>query len=372
MKRALLVVFFAAIAFAQRPMTVAELRGFIKSSVEAKLDDKEIANTLKKIRLTEKLESNAVSALMQLGAGPRTSAGLRDLEKASESLPAPGSAAAADGNTPARLTVSPKMVVEPDEEQQKEILLEIREYAMNYSQNLPNFICNQVTERKEDPTGTGDHYRSFDKIQEQLTYNDHQEKYKVIAVNGQMKEVTDRTKLGGAISEGEFGTMMGEIFDPDTEAEFHWDRLHTLDGVTMNAFRYHIPVERSRYGIYAGEVDRRITAGYHGVIYARQSDNAIMYITLECESIPADFPIKDVKETLWYGPMKISGREFLLPVKWESKSRDGHVLAWNTAEFHLYRKYETTSSISFGDDAADDNQKKDDKDKKDPPPVKKP
>ncbi len=204
MKRFTLILFLAAIAFAQRPMTVQQLRGFIKSSVEAKLDDKEIANTLKKIRLTEKLEPNTVSDLMSLGAGPRTSGALRELAAASEGLPAAGS----NGPIVGRGLPLVKLVSEPDADQQKEILLQIREYAMGYSQSLPNFICDQVTERKQDLSGTGQQYRSFDRLQEQLTYFDHAEKYKVIAVNGQMKEVADRTKLGGAISEGEFGSMM--------------------------------------------------------------------------------------------------------------------------------------------------------------------
>jgi hypothetical protein len=362
--------FFTAALFAQRQMTVAQLTGFIKTSVDAKLADKDIAAELKKIQLTEKLEPNAVSQLMSLGAGPRTSAALRELATASESLPPPGAsptAAGAPAATPAaRFTMSPPkpavMLTVPDSVEQEKILDAIRDYALNYSQNLPNFICTQVTRRQEDPTGSGDHYRSVDKIQELLTYYEHHENYKIMAVDGKLVDNKDRKSLGGATSEGEFGSMMYEIFDPVTATEFEWTKFGKLDGVIMNVFSYRIPQERSHYSILYRDTDR-IISGYHGVVYARKNDNAIIRITLECDTIPASFPVQAVKEDLYYGTVKISGLEFVVPIKWESHSRDSHILSFNSAEFALYRKYETGSSITFSSDDTDD-KKPDPKDQK--------
>jgi hypothetical protein len=369
-------LFFACgLLLAQRQMTVAQLTGFIKSSVENKLDDKLIAEELKKVKLSEKLEPRTVSDLMALGAGVRTSAALRELATASAGLPAAPPPAVAPG-TPAeaRLTISrPKgtMLTEPDSQEREKILDAVREYALNYTQSLPNFICTQVIRRQEDPTGTGDHYKSVDKIQEQLTYYEHQEKYKVLAVNSQMVENRDHMKMGGAMSEGEFGSMMYEIFEPSSGAEFEWTKFGKLDGVIMNVFSYKITQERSHYSIIHNDTNR-VISGYHGLIYARKDDNVIIKITLECDTIPATFPIQDVKQELWYAAAKISGREFILPQKWESHSRDGHMLAFNAAEFALYRKYEAETSIKF--DTDDNDDKKDENKPPDPakPPIKKP
>ncbi len=363
MKYLFLLSIFTAALWAQRPMTVAELTGFIKSSVEQKLDDKSIAEALKKIKLSEKLEANTVSELMSLGAGTRTSAALRDLAASSASLPSHVSAA------PAPVVAKPKpvMLTEPDSVEREKILDAVREYALNYTQSLPNFICNQTIRRQEDPTGTGDHYRSVDRLQEQLTYYDHQEKYKVMAVNNQMVENRDHMKMGGAMSSGEFGSMMYEIFEPTTAAEFEWTKFSKWDGVIVNVFSYRIPQDRSHYSItYNGE--KSIISGYHGLVYARQDNNSIVRITLECDSIPHDFPVQDVKQDLRYALVKISDREFVLPSQWESHSRDHHALAWNTAEFNLYRKYETETTINFVTDDNDD-KKPDQKDDKKPPPA---
>ncbi|HTS75620.1 MAG TPA: hypothetical protein VMG40_05420 [Bryobacteraceae bacterium] len=357
----LIAILLSGWLFAQRTMTVAELSGFIRSSVENKLDDKDVAEVLKKIQLSERLDQKTLGELLNLGAGPRTSLALRELSDTSASLPAPAAAAA-----PAPKPRPVISTLHPTAEQQSQILDGIREYALNYTQGLPNFICNQVTHRNVDPTGTGDHFREMDKLQEQLTYFEHHENYKVVAINGQLVNNKDHLKLGGAISEGEFGSMMYEIFAPYSETEFTFDHVGTWDGQRVNEFRYHIPQERSHYQITAEDINRTIIAGYHGMVIARADSSAVMRITLETEEIPADFPIHDVTVDLRYDIAKISDQPYMVPVKWEMRSRDRRSLVWNWAEFVLYRKFETTSTLKFDSDDSTDNKKEEPK-----PPVKK-
>ena len=361
----LILTALATIGWAQqRAMTVAQLSGFIQSSVDAhpRLEDKTIAQFLKTVKLTEKLTPNKVSELMSLGAGSLTAAALRDLATSSASLPDPPAANARPAAPPPKPQSS--TLTEPDSQERASLLESMREYALNYTQSLPDFICTQVTRREQDRTGTGEHYSQVDKLQEQLTYFEHQEKYKMQAVNGQMVENKDRLKLGGAISSGEFGSMMYEIFEPTTQTEFEWAKFAKYDGVIYHVFNYRVTHDRSHYSIEDRNINKTIIAAYHGVIYARKSDNVVMRITLECDDIPASFPIQDVKLDLWYGVQRLSGHEFILPVKWESTSRDGKEMSRNSASFALYRKYEAETSITF---ESSDDDKKDDK----KPPIKK-
>jgi hypothetical protein len=364
---ALLFTALATLALAQqRAMIVAQLSGFIQSSVDAhpRLEDKVVAQFLKTVKLTEKLTPNKVSELMALGAGSLTASALRDLATSSANLPepaAPNARPVASAPKPPSTTLT-----EPDSEERAKLLEDMREYAMNYTQGLPDFICNQVTRREEDRTGTGEHFQQVDKLQEQLTYFEHQEKYKILAVNGQMVENKDRLKLGGAISSGEFGSMMYEIFEPTTQTEFEWAKFAKYDGVIYHVFNYHVSHDRSHYSIEDRAIGKTIIAAYHGVIYARKSDNVVMRITLECDDIPASFPVQEVKLDLWYGTQKLSGHEFILPVKWDSTSRDGKAMSRSSATFALYRKYEADTTITFASED-DDKDKKDDK----KPPIKK-
>jgi hypothetical protein len=360
----------AVISYAQRTMTVAQLTGFVRSSVTEKLDDRQIAEILKKTKLTEKLEAATVEGLQNLHPGPKTMAALKDLMDASEGLPA--AAPAPVKPTPrlsASTNTSPLIANDPAHSQ---ILDAVRDYAMNYTAGLPNFICTQVTRRQVDQSGTGDHWTQLDKLQEQLTYFEHHENYKVIMINNQMVQNQDHEKLGGVVTEGEFGSMMYEIFVPETDAEFQWARLGKWDGRIMNVFNYHVPQPRSHYTIEDRNTGRKVTPGYHGTIYANRDTNAVIRITLETEEIPRDFPIQDVKINLAYDIVKITEQEFVLPVKWDMVSRDGRALVENTAEYTLYRKFGTESSITFdSSDPATDGKPPDAKKDEPPPPVKK-
>ncbi len=332
---------FSALLFAQRTMTVVQLRGFVKSSAEERLDDRSVADVLKKTKLTEKLTPEVFAELQSMGAGPRTLAALRDLAAASANLPEPSAFPAKPA--PPRLSVQGA----PDNETQARMVDAIRAYAINYTQSLPNFICTQITRRQIDQTGTGEHWQSVDKIQEQLSYFDHHETYKVVMVNGEMVQNKDHLKLGGAISEGEFGSIMAEIFAPETEAQFDWAKLGKWDGHVSNVFNYKVRQERSHYSIEHGPSKRTIVVGYHGLVYADRDSNAIVHITLEADDIPKDFPIQEVKTELTYGPATISGRQYFLPLKWDMHSRDGRILSWNSAEYALYRKFETSTTLTF-------------------------
>ena len=84
----LIFVLFAAVALAQRAMTVEQVREFIKSQIKLKADDRKTGEFLKTIKLTQKLEDKTVEELQGLGAGPKTVAALRKLEEDSASLAA--------------------------------------------------------------------------------------------------------------------------------------------------------------------------------------------------------------------------------------------------------------------------------------------
>jgi hypothetical protein len=164
-------------------------------------------------------------------------------------------------------------------------------------------------------------------------------------INGQAVANVQHTQLGGAISSGEFGTIFSEIFAPETETEFDWDHWATLRGRRMYVFSYR--VEQHLYGILDGESHRSVKVGYHGLIYADRDNYTVMRWTLICDNIPADFAVRDVKLDVNYDFIKIADRDYVLPLKTEIRSSRGRYLSLNEAEFHLYRKFGTETSITF-------------------------
>ena len=234
----------------------------------------------------------------------------------------------------------------PDAETQQKVLAAITQNALNYSDGLPNFICMQVTRRYVEQNGS-DNFRLTDTIAERLSYIEHHEDYKVISVNGTPVTNRKHEQLGGATSSGEFGSMLYEIFSPESHTEFQWERWGKLRDHVMHVFRFRVRLENSKYSITAEEVKRTMTVGYHGLIYADRDTNNVMRITMEADDIPADFPIRSASETLDYDSISLSGVKFILPLKVDMQMRDGRNTMKNQAEFRLYNKFGADTSIIF-------------------------
>jgi len=328
-----------AAAFCATPqtrVTAEQVVQFVQSSIRQKQDDGQVAREVQKLKLSTKLEAATVTSLQHSGAGPKTVAALAKLAAESAALPAAVTAPKTDAPPP------------PPPAEQAKILDAIREAALAYTENLPNYICTQVTERRVDPTGAGD-WRKQDTIQEQLSYNDRQENYKVVMINDRLALDKKHDQLGGATSSGEFGSILRTIFDPRSETEFEWARLVRLARPNgervVNALNFR--VRQPAYTIQHQGSGRSISVGFHGLIWADRDTSSILRIKFDCDGIPADFPIQSVALDLNYDFVEIAGQHYALPLLSEIRSKEGRLGSWNQARYANYRKFGADATISF-------------------------
>ena len=68
----------ATLALAQS-ITIRDLLQFVKSSIQLRQSDSEVAKTLRRMKLTERLDNPTVEELQRLGAGPKIVAALREM-----------------------------------------------------------------------------------------------------------------------------------------------------------------------------------------------------------------------------------------------------------------------------------------------------
>jgi len=339
--------------------TVAQIKQFIQSAIQLKNPDKEVAETLRKMKLSERLDLDTVEALEGEGAGPKTVAALKVLATESENLP--------QAQPPAPKPV-PVLPPPPSSEEQARLLDQVRDYAINYTHRLPDFICLEQTRRYVDTTGR-DSWRQADVITARLSYFNQREDYKLVSQSD--KVVTDQsyTSVGGALSMGDFGTTMRDIFDPKSHATFAWERWTGLRKRWTHVFSYRIPLEFSRYTIeYQGESKddvQRITVGYHGSVFVDKEFNTIVRITQEADNIPPTFPVQEAKETLDYDFIKIGDSDFFLPLVATVRMHSGRLWTKNEKEFRLYRKFSADAVIKF--DGQELPPLPDDKTKEQPP-----
>ncbi len=324
----------ASLTFAQMRISVKQLGDFIRSSIQLQHDDRRIADYLKKVAITERLDDRAIEELQGLGAGPKTVEALRALRDASANL-----AAAA----PAPPKPAPAAIPPPPPGEWKRSLAEAREYALNYSKRLPDFICLQVTRRNVDPTGM-EFFRQVDTVVTRLSFFEQKEEYKVILVNDRPTEV-DYDMLGGTTTSGEFGTMLRYIFEPKSETSFEWQRWATLRGRRMHVFGYTVAQEKSQWTV---SWQRKLfaTVGYRGLVYVDRDTGMVAKVTLEADMPPA-FPIQRASTTLDYDFVAINDQQYVLPLRSETRLREGKFLARNDTEFRSYRKFSAESVITF-------------------------
>jgi len=319
---------------AQTRLTVEQLIEFVRSSIKLKHDDRQVARFLRGVKLVQRLDDRTVEQLQGEGAGPRTVEALHELRDASQGLPAPQPPAPKPEPTP---------MPPPSPGEQQRVLREAREYALSYTKRLPDFLCTQVTRRYLDPSGL-EFWREEDVITARLTYFEQREEYKVLLVNSRVADLPYES-LSGAISTGEFGSMMREIFEPSTEARFQWERWGKLRGSIVHVFSYQVAQPRSHWRV-SYQRTQETTPGYRGLVYVDRDTLAVVRIALEA-LLPPDFPLQQVSTVLDYDFAEIAGGKYMLPLKAVMRMREGRLLAKNDVEFRMYRKFAAEATVSY-------------------------
>src|SRR5215831_5799359 len=215
--RLLAAVFAVCFAAMGQSLSVDKLVAFLQSSQqlikEKKMTDRELAGYLAKVKLTERLEDRTIEELQGAGEiGPKTLEALHALRDRTQALAAMKTVIPEPKPTP---------IPPPSSIEQAAVIDEVRDYALNYSKTLPDFICTQVTRRYAAPRpgtkygGSADAPPTWylqDTLTIKLSYFEQKEDYKLILVNNTMT-TQDYKTLGGATSSGDFGTMMRQIFE---------------------------------------------------------------------------------------------------------------------------------------------------------------
>ena len=339
MRRGLLagVLVLASLAWAQGGLSYKQLKDLIQSSIQQHIPDKEIAKFLKTQQLSFALTDALIEEFQGQGIGVRTLKALHELKPKTQGLP--------EADVFEAKAQEPDQPPPPPAEEQERILAEARANALAYTDNLPDFICLQITRRFVDPSGLEMDWLKQDEIKTRVSYFDKHEKYEVISVNNRITNA-GMLELGGAASTGEFGSMLAELFDPKTAVDFRWARHSLLRGRAVYVFQFRVPRHRSRWSLSV-EHESRIVVGYKGLVYIDKETERVLRIYMEAVDIPRDFGIRSAQSRLDYDYTEISGNEYLLPLKARVRMRHGKLLARNEVEFRLYRKFSADASISF-------------------------
>ena len=332
-----------AILTAQSGLSYSQLRQFVKSSVDQKLKDKDVANYLKRQVVRFEISDRLIEEFVGWGIGPRTLKALEALQVSTAGMPTPAPIEPA-------AKAEPQQPPPPSEEEQRQIIEDARQLARLYTDELPNYVCLQVTRRYFDPTGMEMDWLKHDEIKTRVSYFDGKEDYENLTVND---KITTKgfSELGGTTSTGEFGTILDSLFNLETDAQFRWARHSLLRGHPVFVFHLEVPRYRSSWTLTStssgGEGIRSIRSGYTGLVYIDKESGRVLRIVMEAEGIPAGFPMQEARSRLDFDLIDLSGESFLLPLKAQTFLRTGRLLSRNELEFRLYRKFTAEATITF-------------------------
>jgi hypothetical protein len=262
-------------------------------------------------------------------------------ERASTPIPADSDAA----TTPSRPSLSRTNPPAPRGNPHMALIEQAREVAANFLEGLPNYVCQEQTTRYVSETRTPS-WNVIDIVSAEVVYDDHQESYRNLQING--KPTKKSPEDSGAWSTGEFGTILGNLFAPQSATEFKYVQEDTIEHRAASVFDFKVLRVRSSWKIWVP--GQYVVPQYKGSVWIDNKTAQVLRIEMQAKEIPEAFPEVSVETAVDYDTVSLgSADRFLLPVHAEALScwRNSNECQRNAIEFRNYHKFEGESVIKF-------------------------
>ena len=230
------------------------------------------------------------------------------------------------------------------------VLAHVRSNALAYSNQLPDFICNQTTRhfvRTLTPTVA---WRMTGSFVAALSYYDKKEHYEIVSVNQKPAPGTTMENMSGSLSMGEFGSALRGLFEHRTLAEFEPVGFKKINKLETLCIAFRVSQERSKRFITFN--DRTIMTAYRGRCWVDPDNYRIVRLEKRAVGIPGDFPVTRFDTIVDYAPVTISGSSYWLPKEaeiWINRRflgdhralKSGRIRTKSKIQFDDYRRFGT-------------------------------
>lgn len=228
------------------------------------------------------------------------------------------------------------------------LIEQAREVAANFLEGLPNYVCQEQVTRYVSETRTPS-WNVVDIVSADLVYDDRQESYRNLQING--RPTKKAPEDSGAWSTGEFGTILGNLFAPQSASEFKYIQEDTIEHRPASVFDFKVQRVRSNWKIWVP--GQYVVPQYKGSVWIDNKTAQVLRIEMQAKEIPEGFPEISVETAVDYDTIGLGTAEkFLLPVHAEALScwRNSNECQRNAIEFRNYHKFEGESTIKFESD----------------------
>lgn len=223
-----------------------------------------------------------------------------------------------------------------------------RDAAANFLGGLPNYVCQEQTTRYVSETRQPS-WNVVDIVSAEVVYEDHQESYRNLQING--KPTHKAPEESGAWSTGEFGTILGNLFAPQSATDFKYVQDDTIEHRAAAVYDFKVTRVRSSWKIWVP--GQYVVPSYKGSVWIDKQTGQTLRIEMQAKEIPEAFPEITVETAVDYDTINLGAADkFLLPVHAEALScwRNSNQCQRNVIEFRNYHKFEGESIIKFSDE----------------------
>jgi len=222
------------------------------------------------------------------------------------------------------------------------LIAKAREMVFDFIDNLPNFVCDQITQRYESHK-IQTNWKYKDRLQAELVFTGSKEDYRNVRHNGKpMKKGAPGDS--GQWSTGEFGSLLAALFHPQTEAKFKFRSDSTAAGMAAKVYDYSVPKAESHWTVQIGY---DVRPSYSGAVWIDPASGRVLRVEMGTKSLPAGYAVDKVEAIVDYNWVTIGGTKYLMPVKSENLTCQTGTFdcSKNEIEFRNYRKFEVESNV---------------------------
>jgi len=239
------------------------------------------------------------------------------------------------GAEPARPAANPHLA----------LIEKAREVASKFLEGLPNYVVQESATRYVSETRQPS-WNVVDVVSAEVVFEEHRESYRNLQING--KPSKKPPEESGAWSTGEFGTILGNLFSPYTDADFKFAQDDTIIHRAASVFDFKVQRVRASWRIWT--TGQYIMPAYRGSVWIDKQTGDVLRIEMQAKEIPEAFPEITVETAVDYDSIRLGTPEqFLLPVHSEALScwRGSNDCQRNVIEFRNYHKFTGESNIEF-------------------------
>jgi hypothetical protein len=220
--------------------------------------------------------------------------------------------------------------------------------AGDFTETLPDYFCQEIMARFQSLTKPAS-WQALDVVTATVVYDKGKEDYRDIAINGKAVK-KQMEEMEGAWSTGEFGSVLIDLFSPNTAANFQAKGDSPSGGIKAKLYDFSVKRENSHWTIGTG--GQQFNPQYKGSVWIDPATSRVLRIEKQASGFPEEFPTDLVESTVDYQFIRLGDlKQYLLPVHVENLTcqRTANFCTKNVIDFRNYHKYTGDSSITFGD-----------------------